>query len=149
MEVLAAADGRSPIFPSKQKRRPLIDQQWQYVEKPAEGEANCFDLKTAVLLANGKKVEVTEQGLLICHRGEYRAWVNHCPHAGTPLDWGEGHFFSENGEHLVCHTHGALFDPLSGDCLSGPCPRGLFSLNCREAGDRIQVPTTISDLEGE
>jgi nitrite reductase/ring-hydroxylating ferredoxin subunit len=32
-----------------------------------------------------------------------------------------------DGHHLQCATHGALFDPLSGVCISGPC-----------AGDALQ-----------
>jgi len=61
-------------------------------------------------------------GFIVNHRGQYRAWVNRCPHAGTPLDLWPNEFWSEDGQHLVCATHGAIFDPDTGVCLEGPCP---------------------------
>jgi len=122
-------------------------QQWQSVEKPAEGEAVCFELKAKLLLSNGEYADLTEQGFLICHHGQFRAWKNSCPHAGAPLDWTPGKFFSEDGQQLVCHVHFAHFDPLTGDCLSGPClQKGLSPLEFNESDNMIQVPVS-SQLE--
>ena len=53
--------------------------------------------------------------------GEFRAYVNSCPHIGTPLDWLPDRFFDRSGEHLLCGTHGALFRPQDGLCVRGPC----------------------------
>lgn len=53
--------------------------------------------------------------------GTVRAYVNSCPHRGTELDWAPGEIFDESGLYLVCATHGALFDPETGECVSGPC----------------------------
>nr|WP_194334941.1 Rieske 2Fe-2S domain-containing protein [Mariprofundus sp. KV] len=118
-------------------------QQWQSVAKPAEGEAVCFDLKARVRLSNGEQADISEQGFLICHQGQYRAWKNSCPHAGAPLDWMPGQFFSEDGQQLVCHVHFAHFDPLTGDCLSGPCQqKGLSPVKFIESGNMIQVPVS-------
>ncbi len=115
---------------------------WQCIERPKEGQATCFDLKSTLLLSTGQYVEISEQGFLICFQGKLRAWRNHCPHAGSPLDWNPGQFFTEEGDLLVCHTHGALFNPLSGDCLSGPCPRGLFPLAFKEDDHEVYVPVS-------
>jgi nitrite reductase/ring-hydroxylating ferredoxin subunit len=30
-------------------------------------------------------------------------------------------FFSPDGEWLVCKNHGAVYDPATGGCASGPC----------------------------
>jgi len=30
-------------------------------------------------------------------------------------------FFTEDGRALICSTHGALYEPLSGRCTAGPC----------------------------
>lgn len=49
------------------------------------------------------------------------AYVNVCPHRGTPLDWQPGEVFDESGLYLICATHGALFEPDSGRCIAGPC----------------------------
>ena len=46
---------------------------------------------------------------------------NACPHVGTPLDWQPDTFMSEDGEHIMCHTHGALFEIEDGFCVAGPC----------------------------
>ena len=116
------------------------DECWQVVLRPAEGEAVCFDLQAIMSLPDGEKVELVEQGFLLCFQGELRAWRNCCPHAGSPLDWIPGQFFSDDGRSVVCHTHHALFEPLSGECLAGPCPRGLYPLPVRELEEGVAVP---------
>lgn len=46
---------------------------------------------------------------------------NECPHLRIPLEWQENHFMDPGGEFLQCSTHGALFLPDTGECISGPC----------------------------
>ncbi len=53
--------------------------------------------------------------------GTVHAYVNACAHQGVELDWEEGAFFDDGGRHLVCASHGALYDPASGRCVGGPC----------------------------
>jgi nitrite reductase/ring-hydroxylating ferredoxin subunit len=61
-------------------------------------------------------------GLLALRQGDtVRVYANSCPHLGTPLDWAPDRFFSLDGNHLVCATHGALFTPDTGLCVTGPC----------------------------
>ncbi|QJR15218.1 Rieske (2Fe-2S) protein [Usitatibacter palustris] len=62
-----------------------------------------------------------EKGFAVRFDGAVCAFVNRCPHLGTELDWQPGEFFEEAGLYLVCSTHGALFEPASGFCVSGPC----------------------------
>ena len=78
----------------------------------------------------------TVRGFLVNHGGELRAYVNRCPHAGTPLDLWPNEFFTDDGCALICSTHGAVFEPISGRCTAGPC-----------VGDRL-TPLPL-DLEGE
>jgi len=54
-------------------------------------------------------------------QGRAHAYVNHCPHRGTELDWNPGEVFGESGLYLTCATHGAMFNPETGLCLAGPC----------------------------
>jgi nitrite reductase/ring-hydroxylating ferredoxin subunit len=54
-------------------------------------------------------------------RGALHAYVNACPHVGTPLDWLPDRFFDRGGDLLLCGTHGALFRPDDGVCVRGPC----------------------------
>jgi nitrite reductase/ring-hydroxylating ferredoxin subunit len=77
---------------------------------------------------------------LVNHGGAFRAYVNRCPHAGTSLDLWPNEFFSEDGRHLVCATHGAVFDPGTGRCVAGPCAGdALTALPLRREGDTLVV----------
>jgi nitrite reductase/ring-hydroxylating ferredoxin subunit len=58
--------------------------------------------------------------VLILRDGVLRAYVNACPHQGTPLDTFPDKFLDQNG-FLVCSTHGARFRVEDGYCVSGPC----------------------------
>ncbi|HVY14028.1 MAG TPA: Rieske (2Fe-2S) protein [Rhodopila sp.] len=65
-------------------------------------------------------------GLIAVRQGEQvLVYENACPHIGTPLDWVQGQFFSTDGRYLICATHGAAFEPATGECVAGPC-RGDF-----------------------
>jgi len=61
---------------------------------------------------------------LVNYQGTFHAYVNRCRHMTTPLDFVRYQFLTEDGRHLVCLTHGALYDPDSGLCVEGPC-KGL------------------------
>ena len=76
------------------------------------------------------------RGFVVHHGERYRAYVNRCPHRGTPLDLWPNELFAEDGRALVCATHGALFEPDTGLCTAGPC-----------AGDRL-APLPLA-LEGD
>ena len=49
------------------------------------------------------------------------AFVNQCAHMALELDWSLGEFFDADGQNLVCATHGALYNPVTGACVSGAC----------------------------
>jgi nitrite reductase/ring-hydroxylating ferredoxin subunit len=55
------------------------------------------------------------------HAGRVFAYLNRCAHRLVELDWQEGEFFDAEQRYLVCATHGALYDPVSGGCVGGPC----------------------------
>ncbi len=85
---------------------------------------------------NGKTVA----GFIVNHQGRHYAYVNRCPHAGTPLDLWPNEFFTEDGRFLVCATHGAVFEPDSGRCIEGPCPGArLHSLEVEQDGRSLVV----------
>ena len=88
------------------------------------------------ILWRGRLVE----GFVVNVSGRYYAYVNHCIHAGTPLDFWPNQFFSDDGRFLICGTHGSLFEPETGKCAGGPCAGGaLFPLRVQVARDRIVV----------
>ena len=70
------------------------------------------------LFRGGKPVDA----FVINTGGAYHAYVNRCPHAGTPLDLWPNEFLTEDGCHLICSTHGAIFERHTGLCVEGPCP---------------------------
>ena len=68
-------------------------------------------------IRNGKYVDA----FIVRFRGEILAFENKCQHLPLSLDYGDNQFFSRDGSHLLCQTHGALYEPKSGLCLHGPC----------------------------
>jgi phosphoglycolate phosphatase len=61
------------------------------------------------------------QAFAIRFDGVLKGYINECRHLPTELDWNFGHFLDADKAYLVCATHGALYDPLSGLCVAGPC----------------------------
>lgn len=62
------------------------------------------------------------EGFVVNHEGRFYAYVNRCAHAGTTLDPWPNEFFTGDGRHLICATHGAVYLPDTGLCIAGPCP---------------------------
>ncbi len=77
-------------------------------------------------------------GFLINYQGDFHAYVNRCRHMTTPLDFVRYQFFTEDGQQLICMTHGALYDPRSGLCVDGPC-KGLSLYQLPVHVDRGEV----------
>lgn len=69
-----------------------------------------------------------------------RAYVNHCPHAGHPLDLRPNRFLTHDRALIVCASHGALFEKESGQCIAGPCPgQSLRSIPVLVLGDLVLI----------
>lgn len=76
--------------------------------------------------------------LVFQYRNSIHAYVNRCPHIGTPLDLVSGKIFSRDGQELICATHGARFLPSTGLCIAGPCQgRSLQALSIKLAGSEV------------
>ena len=52
---------------------------------------------------------------------QYFAYLNKCGHIAVQLDYMPGEFFSDDGQSLICATHGAEYAPDTGACQGGPC----------------------------
>jgi nitrite reductase/ring-hydroxylating ferredoxin subunit len=109
---------------------------------PAEWRCSAADLGPGQSLnfrlecAAGRRVH----GFVVYHDGEFRAWVNRCPHIGTPLDLWPNEFHTDDRRDLICSTHGAIFEPLTGRCVAGPCVGdALRALPLRRQGDALVV----------
>lgn len=49
------------------------------------------------------------------------AYINSCPHIGTPLEFRPDQFLTRDRSEILCSTHGARFEISSGACIAGPC----------------------------
>lgn len=77
---------------------------------------------------------------VIRFEGQVRAYFNECAHVPVELDWLPGRFFDDERRLLVCATHGAMYDPLSGRCLAGPCAgAALRRLKVEERGGAVYL----------
>jgi nitrite reductase/ring-hydroxylating ferredoxin subunit len=70
-----------------------------------------------------------EECFLINFGGEHHAYVNRCRHVPMAMDWVDNQFFAEEGRYLMCQTHNAYYEPVSGECIAGPpsaCGKFLY-----------------------
>ncbi len=85
-----------------------------------------------------------DEGFILRHSEGFSAYVNSCAHVGVPLDYGDNHFFRVEGDLLQCRTHGALYDPVTGECVGGPCfGATLERLRVVREGDEIFVEIVV------
>lgn len=79
-----------------------------------------LELERSVVLAAELQDREDE---IILYRSEvgYLAYRNRCRHLSVPLDYGDGDVMDASGKLFQCRTHGALFRPKDGMCVSGPC----------------------------
>ena len=89
------------------------------------------------LMRRGKPID----GFVVNVEGRYHAYVNRCPHAGTALDLWPNEFMTEDGRHLICSTHGAIFEKHTGICVEGPCPGAALDVLAVEVDGTSLVVT--------
>ena len=113
---------------SGQRRRATASRRLCRADEVVEGAARGFRF------GSGADLEAL---LVVRKAGALYAYVNSCPHLGTPLDFLPDRFLDRDGEHLLCATHGARFRIADGYCTDGPCfGKSLRPLPIRvEAGD--------------
>ena len=61
------------------------------------------------------------RGFVVRNREEVRGYINRCPHEGHPLNLLPHRFLTPDGMLVLCSSHGALFEKLTGYCVAGPC----------------------------
>jgi nitrite reductase/ring-hydroxylating ferredoxin subunit len=83
----------------------------------AVGELEHGMSKKFTMRRGGRDLEA----LLVNYGGTHFAYVNRCPHTGITLDWVNNQFFSSDNRYIMCATHGAVFEPPTGECIWGPC----------------------------
>lgn len=91
------------------------------VEVARVGEVAAGQSKKFVLTCAGREVEA----FLVNYRGALHAFVNRCCHVPMTMDWVENQFLTEDERYIQCATHGACYEPETGECVAGP-PLGRF-----------------------
>ena len=61
------------------------------------------------------------RGFVAHYNQDIFAYHNRCPHAGHQLNWQANDFLTSEKNNIVCSSHGAIFDILTGKCIAGPC----------------------------
>jgi nitrite reductase/ring-hydroxylating ferredoxin subunit len=109
------------------------------------GEIASGKSKTFKLEVGGREVEC----FVVCWNGAHYAYVNKCRHIAMSLDWVENRFFDEDRRFLLCATHGALYQPDSGECIFGPpCGKSLIRvpLEIRDGELYAETPADFEDV---
>ena len=78
--------------------------------------------------------------MVVKFKQQFFAYLNECKHLPVELDWEEGKFFDSDNQYIICSTHGALYDPKTGHCISGPCKsKYLLKLDVIQLKDQIRI----------
>ena len=108
------------------------------------GELEPGNVKKFWLICQKYRIDA----LLVNDHGQFHAYVNRCRHMPTPLDFIRDRFVSEDGRHLMCYTHGALYEFATGICIAGPCKgEALYRLPVRLEAEQILVGCPEGDLK--
>jgi nitrite reductase/ring-hydroxylating ferredoxin subunit len=59
--------------------------------------------------------------------GRLVGYINQCVHVPAEMDWLPGEFLDSDKRFIMCSIHGAVYEPLSGRCVGGPCGRGRLT----------------------
>jgi len=98
-------------------------------ELQERGKAHCFEV-----LQYGQPASA----FALRFEGQAVAYLNRCAHVPTEMDWQEGEFLDSDKRYIICSIHGALYDPLSGRCVTGMCGRiGLHKIEVQEREGRV------------
>lgn len=113
---------------------------------PAEvarvGEVSPGQTKKFFLQVDGREVEC----FLVNYENKLFAYVNRCRHVPMTMDWVENQFLTEDGRYILCATHGAAFEPDSGECVFGPpCGKFLDRVPLTIEEDRVVAQRPVED----
>jgi nitrite reductase/ring-hydroxylating ferredoxin subunit len=86
----------------------------------------------------------TCRAFAIRYRGQVHAYLNRCTHVAMELDWQPNRFFDDSGQWLLCGTHGAVYQPDTGQCAGGPCRGGLVKIELSERDDVVHWHTAYN-----
>lgn len=77
-------------------------------------------------------------------RGRVHAYLNRCRHVAMEMDYQPNRFFDDSGQWLICATHGAVYQPDTGECRGGPCRGGLIRIELSERDGVVHWHTDLN-----
>ena len=110
-----------------------------------QGDGFRFMIRTSDIASKvggiDHRVDETLPAFVIRHDGMAHAYLNRCAHVAMELDWQPGQFFTQDKSAIICASHDAQYLPDTGECISGPCPRGasLIKLDIEEKNGQIYL----------
>jgi nitrite reductase/ring-hydroxylating ferredoxin subunit len=83
----------------------------------------------------------TCRAFAVRYNGTAHAYLNRCSHVPMEMDYQPDRFFDSTGHWLICATHGATYQPDTGQCSGGPCRGGLVKIALDEWDDTVHWHT--------
>ena len=111
----------------------MPDAGWEAAAQPLCGSADLVEKDKAVVF-DVLEYRQPVRAFALRFEGRVVAYLNRCAHVPSEMDWQPGEFLDSEREFIICSTHGALYEPVSGRCAGGPCGRGR--LTAIEVGER-------------
>jgi nitrite reductase/ring-hydroxylating ferredoxin subunit len=85
---------------------------------------------------------ISRDGFAALFRDQIIVYENVCRHLPLTIDYADNRFFTGDGKEIICKTHGAIYDPLTGLCTSGPCQgASLFKIPFEVRGEKVWIET--------
>lgn len=108
------------------------------------GEVELGQTKKFLLPVGTNEVEC----FVVNYGGELFAYVNRCRHVPMTMDWVENQFLTEDGRYILCATHGAAYEPETGECIFGPpCGKVLHRVPLRIEGDLVIADEMVEESD--
>lgn len=124
------------------KQEDVVLFQTPPVEIARVGELPPGETKKFYLLVDGREVEC----FMMNYEGQLFAYINRCRHVPMTMDWVENQFLTEDKRYILCATHGAAFEPDTGECIFGPpCGKFLDRVPLVIDNDRVIAQHPIED----
>jgi len=116
-------------MPEEQDNKPLGQPLCASNELEERGRAHSFDVL---------QYSQPARAFALRFEGQVVAYLNRCAHVPTEMDWQEGEFLDSDKQYIMCSIHGAVYDPLSGRCVTGMCGRiGLTKIEVQEREGQV------------
>lgn len=72
-------------------------------------------------ISEGQAKKLTPSLFAVRRQGKLFVYRDECPHLGIGLAYSDDDYLDRDGAHIICSTHGALFEIANGECIFGPC----------------------------